>query len=127
MAGLDDETIMRLEKRDDTTRGLFELLKEENIKVNDLIRLKKQYEDQGSWLYRADRVTERLKVVEAQRLAKLSSEALALRDKDERIRRELEPAPPSLQVVAALARFVVRLDQSLRDCAPAQSILLAHL
>jgi hypothetical protein len=49
-AGLDDASFARLEARDDAQRNLFDLMREENLKLSDLMRLKKQYEDQGHWL-----------------------------------------------------------------------------
>lgn len=44
MAGLalDEDDFKALEKRDDTTRTLWEMLREENMKMSDLLRLKRQ-------------------------------------------------------------------------------------
>ena len=49
-AGLDDASFARLAARDDAQRNLFDLMREENLTLSDLMRLKKQYEDQGHWL-----------------------------------------------------------------------------
>jgi hypothetical protein len=83
---LDTETIKRLELRDDSQRGLFSLLKEENLTARDLIRLKKQYEQSGQWDYKPDRVTQRLLKIEASKVLKERQELLASRSKGEQLK-----------------------------------------
>lgn len=98
---LDQETIKRLELRDDSHRGLFSLLKEENLTARDLIRLKKQYEQSGQWDYKPDRVTQRLLKIEANRVLKEREELLASRRKGEQIKSALsqeKPLPRSREI-----------------------------
>jgi len=98
---LDQETIKRLELRDDSQRGLFSLLKEENLTARDLIRLKKQYEQSGQWDYKPDRVTQRLLKIEANRVLREREELLASRRKGEKIKAALsqeKPLPRSKEI-----------------------------
>ena len=94
MAGLDDASFARLEARDDAQRNLFDLMREEGLKLSDLMRLKKQYEEQGHWLYRADKVSERLKVVERKKIERAKAAELVDEDDEARLRRDLEARRP---------------------------------
>jgi hypothetical protein len=71
---VDDADFLALEARDDSGRTLFDLMRDENLKINDLLRLRRQYEKHGQWKYKSAPNVERIKAIAATARRKLEDE-----------------------------------------------------